>query len=104
MCLQFIQRKHIDHKLSSGLLKRRHDSISCYAQKYLIIGSRIDLVADNDKKIGFAAFVKLIITVGKDQFIRTASCESIGNGLTNKDALAIQKLMLDIISSLPETL
>ena len=31
-------------------------------------------------------------------------CESIGNGLTNKDALAIQKLMLDIISSLPETL
>ena len=31
-------------------------------------------------------------------------CESVGNGLTNKDALAIQQLMLDLISSLPATI
>lgn len=31
-------------------------------------------------------------------------CESAGNGLTNKDALAIQQLMLDLISSLPATI
>ena len=31
-------------------------------------------------------------------------CESMGNGLTNKDALAIQQLMLDLISSLPVTI
>ena len=33
-----------------------------------------------------------------------ADCESAGNGLTNKDALAIQQLMLELITSLPATL
>ena len=32
-----------------------------------------------------------------------ADCESVGNGVTNKDALAIQKYKLSLIKSLPET-
>ena len=33
-----------------------------------------------------------------------ADCESNGNGVTNKDALAIQKYMLSLVTSLPVTL
>ena len=34
---------------------------------------------------------------------KNADCESVGNGITNKDALAIQKYMLKLIHKLPET-
>ncbi len=36
-----------------------------------------------------------------EQGYANADCESAGNGVTNKDALAIQKLRLDLIASLP---
>ena len=32
-----------------------------------------------------------------------ADCCNVGDGITNKDALAIQKKLLDLISALPET-
>ena len=34
--------------------------------------------------------------------LTNADCSNVGDGMTNKDALAIQKFMLNIISSLPE--
>ena len=33
---------------------------------------------------------------------KNADCSNVGDGVTNKDALAIQKYMLKMISALPE--
>ena len=55
---------------------------------------------------GFGGKVSVTITVDKNKITEqgniNADCSSTGDGVTNADALAIQKYKLAIITSLPE--
>ncbi|MBP3268485.1 MAG: glycoside hydrolase, partial [Ruminococcus sp.] len=53
----------------------------------------------NPSKFGEKGTDKGHITV---QGSKNADCSNVGDGVTNKDALAIQKYKLTILSALPE--
>ena len=54
----------------------------------------------NPSKFGEKGTDKGHITV---QGSKNADCSNVGDGVTNKDALAVQKFMLNLIKALPES-